>query len=302
MRKRVAYITFPEEQGTNVELLAFQKKLAGLNIRFSVQIFTQNGMPANANIEIYNLNRKDLKYLSTIARTYLKKNHLFQLYAGYEGEVNMLFSGTAIEAIPDGYPDVVLKIDGMSNVKYWGDTINLQKSNVSVMDLIDEAAKKMNYKVNVDDNLRRNNILLNKTKDEFSYTGSPMGLLEEAQNMMGGITADPQTVFLSVYNNQINIWSPSVQNGNKKLVISKETGMIGIPKATQTGCRVTLLMNTGIKTGDIVEVRSERLSVVNGEYYVIAVTHEGELRGKTWETTLECALVSNFKGGQNEEQ
>ena len=206
MRKRVAYITFPQENGTNIELLALQKKLAGLNIRFGVEIFTQNGMPANANIEIYNLNREDLDYLSTIARTYLKKNHLFQLYAGYEGDVNLLFSGMALEAIPDGYPDVALRIDGMSNIKFWGENINLERNNVKVIDLIDYAAQQMGYEVKIDENLRRNNPLLNKVKSEFSYTGSPMGLLEECQSMMGGITADPQTVFINACNNQISIW------------------------------------------------------------------------------------------------
>ena len=76
--------------------------------------------------------------------------------------------------------------------------------------------------------------------------------------------------------------------------------MLGLPQATQTGCRVKILMNTGIKTGDVVEVRSERIKILNGEYYVIAVRHDGELRGKTWETTLECALVSKFKSNENE--
>ena len=38
MRKRVAYITFPEKAGSNVELLGLQKKLAGLNLRFDVEV------------------------------------------------------------------------------------------------------------------------------------------------------------------------------------------------------------------------------------------------------------------------
>ena len=229
----------------------------------------------------------------------MKKNHLFQLYAGYEGDVNMLFSGNALEALPDGYPDIALRIDGMSNIKFWGENINLEKNNVKVIDLIDYAAQQMGYEVNIDENLRRNNPLLNKVKNEFSYTGSPMGLLEECQSMMGGITADPQTVFINACNNQISIWSPSVANRGKKLIISKETGMLGLPQATQTGCRVKILMNTGIKTGDVVEVRSDRIKILNGEYYVISVRHDGELRGKTWETTLECALVSNFKSNED---
>ena len=300
MRKRVAYLTFPEQNGNDVELLALQKKLAGLNIRFSVRITTQVGMPADANIEVYNLNREDLGFLSTIARTFQQKNYLFQLYGGYSDDVKLLFSGQALEAIPQSYPDVILSIRGMSNIKWWGESLEMKKDKVTVMDLIDSAAKEMGYEVNIDDNLRKNNILLNKVKDEYSFTGSPMDLLEECQNMLGGISGDPQTVFMSVYNNQINIWSPSVPTGVKKLIINKNTGMVGIPQPTPTGCKVKILMNVGIKTGDVVEVQSERIPLLNGDYYVISMQHEGELRGNNWYTTLNCALVSNYKSNKNE--
>lgn len=301
MRKRVAYITFPNN-AEDGEALQMEKKLKGLNIRFRITVYAQNGMASDARIEVYNLNRKDLGFLSTIARTYLQKNYLFRLYAGYEGEEKMLFSGRALEAVPDSYPDVILNINGMSGIEWWGENIEVAKDSSTVMDLIDHAAKQMGYQVNIDDNLRKNNALLNKVQPNFSFTGSPMDLLEECQQMMGGVSTDPQTVFMSVSNEQINIWSPSVPNSNKKLLISKETGMIGLPQPTETGCKVKILMNTGIKTGDIVELKSERIDLLNGDYYVIGITHEGETRGNSWYSTLTCALVSNYKSNKNEQQ
>lgn len=301
MRKRNAYIVFPETDDDH-NLVGYDKMLQGLNIRFRVTTYTNNGMASDSKIEIYNLNRKDLGYLSTIARTYLQKNYLFRLYAGYEGEEKLLFSGRALQAIPTSYPDVILEINGMSGIEWWGKNIETSKDKVSVMDLIDYSAQQMGYQVNIDDKLRKNNEFLNKTMDNYSFTGSPMDLLQECQNMMGGVSNDPQTVFLSVENDQINIWSPSVPTGNKKLLISKDTGMIGLPQPTETGCKVKILMNTGLSTGDVVEVKSERIDVLNGDYYIIGITHEGETRGRSWYSTLTCALVSNYKSNKNEDE
>ena len=299
MRKRVAYITFPENTGNDVGLFSFQKKLAGLNIRFGVQIYLQSGVSSQANIEVYNLNRDDLEFLSTTVKTLMQKQNLIQLYAGYDGDVQLLFSGQVFQATPKGYPDVVLSIRGLSDMKWQGVNLELQKSDFKVIDLIDRAGKEMGYQVNIDANLRANNQLLNKDVKDWSFTGSPIELLEKVQDMLGGITADPQTVAINVSNGQINVWSPSVQNHGKKLVISKKTGMIGLPRPTGTGCSVTILMNNGVTVGDLVSVRSDRVKILDGDYYVMGITHEGELRGKSWYSTLELANVSNFKSNAN---
>ena len=230
----------------------------------------------------------------------MQKNYLFRLYAGYEGEEKLLFSGRALQAVPESYPDVILTITGMSSIEWWGENTTVSKDKATVMDLIDECAKKMNYQVNIDEKLRKNNQLLNKTQDNFSFTGSPMSLLQQCQQMMGGVSSDPQTVFMNIENEQINIWSPSVPNANKKLLISKETGMIGLPQPTETGCSVKILMNTGLKTGDVIELKSDRIDLLNGDYYIIGITHEGETRGNSWYSTLTCALVSNYKSNANE--
>lgn len=299
MRKRVAYITFPEKNGLDAGNFALQKKLAGLNIRFGVQIYLQSGVSSQASIDVYNLNRDDLEFLSTTVKTLAQKQNLIQLYAGYSDDVGLLFSGQVFEAKPEGYPDVVLKIRGLSDMKWQGVNLELQKSDFKVIDLIDRAGKEMGYPVNIDSNLRANNQLLNKSIKDWSFTGSPMELLEKVQEMLGGISADPQMVAINVNNGQINVWSPSVQNQERKLVISKETGMIGLPRPTGTGCSVTILMSNKVKPGDLVSIKSERVKILNGDYYVMGITHDGELRGKSWYSTLELANISNFKSNAN---
>lgn len=295
MRERRAYIAFPTTSGNNPALLNNVKVIEGLNVRFSVKIFSQAGLPSEATIDVYNLNDKDLQYLTTTVDTQTQKQNLFQLYAGYEGDVKLIYSGQIMQAVPDSYPDVILSIRGISGAKWWGHNIQLQSSKLTVMGLIERAAQAMGYTINIDQRLRRNNVLLNTVVDEFSFSGSPMRLLEIAQEKMGGITTDKDTVFISVVNDQINVWSPATQETDSILLINAQSGMIGLPQPTPGGCKVKILLNNSIKTGDIVQVQSTRVTPVNGIYYVISITHEGELRGNNWYTTLECARIGKLK-------
>ena len=92
MRQRRAYISFPEQHGSDEALLSNQKKIDGVNIRFGVKIFSEAGTPMTTNLTVYNLSREDLEFLSTSAATWLKKKNLMQLYAGYDNDVRLLAS------------------------------------------------------------------------------------------------------------------------------------------------------------------------------------------------------------------
>lgn len=294
MRKRIAYIEFPPEEGNSPALLKNVKRIMGLNVRFNVKFYSQGGMPSEAHIEVYNLSREDLAFLSTCSATWAKKQNLFRLYAGYEGEVKLLYSGQIMEAAPQGAPDVVLRIRGLSDVKWWGQNVAIQSQDVTYMQLIDRAAREMGYTVNISQKVRQGNKKLNTSAKNFTYTGDPLSLLSKVQSMMGGITGDLDTVFINVENEVINIWTPETANKESILLISKKTGMIGIPQPTGNGCSVKILMNTGITPGQIVRVESERIEVLNTDYYVIGVQHEGELRGNAWYTTLDCSRIDNY--------
>lgn len=295
MRKRVAYIEFPPETGNSPALLNSVKRIMGLNVRFNVKFYSQGGMPSEAHVEVYNLNRDDLAFLSTCSATWAQKQNLFRLYAGYEGEVKLLYSGQIMEATPQGAPDVVLRIHGLSDVKWWGHNFAVQSEDITYMQLIDRAAREMGYGVNVSQKVRQTNKRLNTSAKNFTYTGDPLSLISKVQSMMGGITGSPDTVFINIENEVINIWTPETVQKDSILLINKNTGLIGIPQPTGGGCTVKLLMNTGITPGQIVRVQSERIKVLNNDYYVIGVQHEGELRGNSWYTTLDCARTDKFK-------
>lgn len=296
MRQRRAFISFPEQHGSGAELLLDQKALDGLNVRFSVKIYSQAGIPAQAYIDVYNLNRDDLQFLTTSAATWLNKRSLIQLYAGYDDDVRMLFSGQIMDAPPEGNPDVVLSVRGISGPEWMTQTIDVQKNNLRIIDLIDYCSSVMQYPVNMPDWLRKSNEWLNTQIDNFSYTGTPMDLLRKIQNMCGGFCIDSRGIVLSAYNDQIYVWAPatSAENEGNKLLVSKNTGMVGYPHPTGVGVDVKMLLNPNVKCGDMIHLESERVPICNGDYYITAITHEGELRADEWYTTLECAHATNF--------
>lgn len=301
MRQRRAYISFPEQHGSDVALLSNQKKIDGVNIRFGVKIFSEAGTPMTTNLTVYNLSREDLEFLSTSAATWLKKKNLMQLYAGYDDDVRLLASGQIMEAVPQGNPDVGLEIRMINGVKWWGENFNVQKSDVKIMDLIDEVGSKMGWTVNVSDNLRNNNEMLNTVIPEYSFTGSPFQMLEQLQQKVGGFSMDEKGVNITTCNDEIFVWSVGEgANGMPIMLINKNTGMVGYPHPTAAGVSVKILLDPNVRTGQLVRVESDRVSFINGDYYITTIQHDGELRGNSWYTTLNCSRASNYKGVENE--
>jgi hypothetical protein len=302
MRKRRVFISFPEQHGSDSNLLASQKVLDGLNIRFNIKIYSNVGIPAEAYISVYNLNREDMQFLTTSAATWMAQQSLMQLYAGYDNNVKCLFSGQIMDAPPEGFPDLALNIKGISGSNWMSQQIDIQKSNLKMIDLIDYTSSVTGYPVNIPQYVRNGNEILNKKLENFSYSGSVWNLLDKIQDMCGGFEVSEKSVILSTYNDNIYVWTPSSTQQGKTLLITEKTGMIGVPHPTGTGVDITMLLNPDINTGDIIYLDSKRVPQCNGTYYVTAIQHEGELRGNTWQTTINCSHTVNYTKGVNDEQ
>ena len=301
MRRRVAYITFPEQHGSDSKLLAEQKRLRGVNIRFNIKTFSQIGIPATADITIWNLNRKDTQYLSTSASTWLQKQNLISLYAGYDDNVKLLASGQIMEAIPTGNPDIALHIKVLSGAKWLGENMSFSKDQCTISDLLDDINRKTGWKINTTD-IAKKNPWWNKQLQNFSFTGSPYDLLAQIQEMTGGFSLDKNGLNFATGFDEVYTWGVDANNGKDILLVNKNTGMIDYPQPTTAGVIVKTLLNPSVHSGQIISLTSERSSFVNGLYCVSSVEHTGELRANDWYTTLNCARVSGVKESKNEKQ
>lgn len=70
-------------------------------------------------------------------------------------------------------------------------------------------------------------------------------------------------------------------------VLSQETGMVGSPEKTDSGLKVTCLLNPTLRMGGLVRVKSI-LPGFDGDYKITELTHAGDLLGDGWYTTVLC--------------
>lgn len=296
MKKRRVFLSFPESGGTEGELLKSQKVIEGVNIRFNCETTSTFGIVSSGTIDVYNLNREDTEFLTTSTAFWLNKQRLVQLYAGYDDDVKMIMSGQILEAPPSGYPDMSLHIRLFGNTKWSSEVINVQKSELKIVDLIDYVGRVTGYAVNMPDWLRKQNMWLNKRLDNYSYTGTPIDLLDKIQNMVGGYNPNDDSFVIGVQNEEIIVGSPSKTERENVLLVNKNTGMIGLPMPTYNGINVKMLLNPDVKVNDVIKLESDRVGMCNGYYYVIKIQHEGELRSNQFYTTLMCARNPTFLG------
>lgn len=297
MRTRKVIVSFPDETGSSPELFKNRTELDGLNVRFTTKVYSQAGIPAEAYIDIYNLNREDLQRLTTSVANWLKKQTLIELRAGYDNDVKTLFKGMIMDATPEGNPDISLHIKGLSGIEWMSEVIRVNKNNITIKGLLQTASDAMGYPLNISEKISSNNKWLNRVIDNFSFTGSPFELLAQIQAMVGGYAQDENSIIITCYNGEIFVWALKEDKSAPKLVVSAKTGMIGYPKLTATGVNVKMLLNPSIKVGDSIYLQSERVPLSNGNYFVTSILHQGELRGNEFYTTLECAHPSNIKEG-----
>ena len=219
MRKRRVFLSFPETGGTDASLLKSQKVIEGVNIRFSCETTSTYGIVSNGTIDVYNLNRDDTQFLTTSTAFWLDKQRFVQLYAGYDDDVKLIMSGQIIEAPPSGYPDMSLHIRLFGNAEWQSTVIDVQKSDLKIVDLIDYVGTLTNMPVNMPQWLRESNQWLNKRLDEYSYTGTPIGLLEKIQDMVGGFNPNEESFFIGVNNGAIEVGSPVKRNEDDVLLV-----------------------------------------------------------------------------------
>lgn len=102
-----------------------------------------------------------------------------------------------------------------------------------------------------------------KQVSNFNYTGATGKLLEEL-NDLGRVNAFIDNTTLVVLD------IGSYRSGGMRL-INAQNGMVGIPEVTTYGINCKMLIDNSIQIGGHVQVESEQIPSVNGDYFVYAI-------------------------------
>jgi hypothetical protein len=261
--------------------------------------------PPGAFIRVYNLS-------DATATTVQKEFQKVTLQAGYEtGNYGIIFQGT-IKQVKRGKESAV---DTFLDI-YAADLD--QAYNFGLVNKTLKAGSTLN------DQVKASMDAMQKASDGASVSGSipdslgTGGTLPRGKVLFGLArerltdAADSAGCTWSIQDGKVNIIPLKGYLPGEAVVINAQTGLIGIPEATNNGIEATVLLNPLIKLGTRVQIDNAAITntTVNsqgfpsytdlnfpaslsadGFYRTLVVEHRGDTRGNEWYSQLTCLAL-----------
>lgn len=111
----------------------------------------------------------------------------------------------------------------------------------------------------------------------FAYSGPAADLIDQIAKKNG--------LAWSVHNGAVNVRKEDSTTGLTAILLTDETGLIGIPNKTRDGFKAECLLNPELEPGCLVKIKSMLLSQ-EATYMVKGVDHVGDTHGDKWMTTV----------------
>lgn len=234
------------------------KRIEGLAIKGKVSR-KGGSTQAEAQVSIANLPQEDIEFLTTYSSPYMKPKtkKLIRIYAGYSKTGwGQIFAGDIEEAIPADMPDTWLNIKAKSLFYANRTPLSFGVNNIKSQDLAQSIAKELGLNFEWQASSQ-------KTFDQFQFTGSKTGLIKQ-YNKLDDVTMYEDNGVLRVVDKVTS--QPTSDKGVK--LISKDSGMIGIPEPDQYGVKVQCLLDASLNLSKWIKVESVKLPTINGYYQV----------------------------------
>lgn len=231
---------------------------------------------SGGQINITGLTNRDISFLSTNFKNGVLAPSLVILEAGYSNELAIILYGNIVSIEPDfTNPDASLKMEimaGVNNNLKNNFVIDSIKGKATFRDLCVRIAKNNNL------TLRYDNTIINKTIEDYAFSGTPLQQLKELQDFNSNVDISIDKKHLIVSNKK--------SSNITKIVINSKNGLIGNPQPTAIGCRITTLLRPALLLSDIIRLETLKLPQLNGDYKIIELSHKGSNRGESWYSNL----------------
>lgn len=269
--------------------------LSQLRIKFAVKR-TDTSVPNTADIRVYNLEENT-------ALTIRKEFTKVVLQAGYIGNESVIFQGNIRQVIlgrenaTDTYIDIVAG-DGDRAYNFAIVNTTLAKGSTP-MDQVSAASDAMSKKGVTTGHL-----------GDMPKNQLPRGkvMYGNAKKYLSNVASTNDKVW-SIQNNKINFVPQKGYLPGTAVVLTNETGIVGIPQQTNDGVNVKCLLNPKIQVSGLIKIDNKSViqqklnleqiaaakgntSTINGltprhlsadgTYYVLVLEYQGDTRGTDW--------------------
>lgn len=259
----------------------------GLNIRISGAKFGSDIMN-QCTVRIYNLTRAQRNFILTtatpmkIARTPIQMT----VDVGRESSGTFrLFQGEVYVSNVTPPPDIGITLTSLTNSfamgliasNSQGPTASLQAIAKSIAD---QNKLTLNFKAKA------------RMIANFQHTGAIAKQISKLA-LVGDVRA-------WVDNGVLTVIDKDGYADDRAFSLSKETGMVGVPQATQSGVMAQMLVSPGINIGQKVSIKSDINPAVNGDdYFLSALSFEIANREPPFWYTLTLTNQAAYSNGVN---
>ena len=164
-----------------------------------------------------------------------------------------IFIGDIVSAEPSSPPDVDVIIKAKTQSAQSGNIVAIASGPISKLSAIsqrvaDEIGLGLDFQA------------LDKNISNFSYTGAALKMVNLLQDS-GGVRAfiDDETLIVKNYGSALS---------GRIRILGADTGMVGIPKATEKGLDVTFLIDSESLLGGMIRLDSKMNKSLNGDYVI----------------------------------
>jgi hypothetical protein len=229
-----------------------------------------------------NTSKIELYGLSTQSRQLIKKGWVVILTAGYEGIQNTIFEGNVVNVYSKrSEQDIITTMecmDGGSSLTY-GIIAKPYPAGTPLTQMLSDLAKAMNLTIGFIGGIPqvtydRGTTLFGSVKDNLNTLLKPLGMKWYIQN--GKLYVLPL----------VSVINPTA------IVVSVETGMIGVPSDNNQFIQFTSLLNPGLMPSTYVKLISENTDL-NGFYSIRRSHFEGDSHESKWQVSCECIKAPN---------
>lgn len=259
----------------SVEIDGVMKRYEGLHITASGDK-SANPIENSCRVEIFNLARETRNYLLTETSPFNENRSRKRVIveAGRQSTgLTQLFVGDITSASPSQPPDIGLTLEARTGSYVKGNLVarsgkaQQPLSEISKM-AADDAGVGLEFEAT------------DKNISNYAFTGGALKQVNQLSEA-GGVNAfiDDEVLVVKDINKP---------RKNHSRLLTKDTGMIGIPEITEQGIKVQFLFDNETVIGGELIVKSELNPAVNGSYEIYKLSFDLSSRDTPWYYTAEA--------------
>ena len=236
------------------------------------------GALTEANITIGGIKAKTMFGLSTSSTLWIKDwlQHRIVIDAGYYNRHAVIFDGTLMDASANlETADYTVTIKAVTGFEMQSVPVSYMfPGETPVSQIAAQIARDNNW--GFVDGLNDNSITIS------NYASREQSVITQIR-----LITQMALVDLYIENDRLYLKPRGWKSDSLPKLVINSNDIIGVPRPTQTGCKVRVRMASWAKSGQSVEVNSIRYPELNSiKFYLDTLSHAGDTYGSDWFTEL----------------